>query len=152
MPPFHQTISAFERQISKTGRYTNVVCCEVKILHLEENPGPSATPNFFRGERRYCVLSFFLVSLSHALAWPLELGIWTPTLWRGPSSWGYGLPRFGVAPQVGDTDSHALVWPLELGIRTRTLLEVLQCSKTITSYDRSQCVLLALSVCALGGA
>ena len=23
---------------------------------------------------------------SDALAWPLELGIWTPTLWRGPSS------------------------------------------------------------------
>ena len=35
---------------------------------------------------------------SHAFAWPLELGIWTPTLWRGPLSWGYGLPRFGVAP------------------------------------------------------
>ena len=31
-------------------------------------------------------------------------------------------------------------------------LEVLQCSRTITSYDRSQCVLLALSVCAFGGA
>ena len=30
-------------------------------------------------------------------------------------------------------------------------LEVLQCSKTITSYDRSQRVLLALSVCDLRG-
>ena len=57
---------------------------------------------------------------SHALVWPLELGIQTPTLWCGPSSWGYRLPHFGVAPQVGDTDSHALVWPLKCGIRTPT--------------------------------
>ena len=40
-----------------------------------------------------------------------------PTLWRGPSSWGYGLPRFGVAPWVGDTDSHALARPLEFRIQ-----------------------------------
>ena len=52
---------------------------------------------------------------------PLELGIRTPTLWRGPLSWGYGLPRFGVAPCIRDTDSHALAWPLELGIRICTL-------------------------------
>ena len=26
-----------------------------------------------------------------------------------------GLPRFGVAPRVGVTDSHTLVWPLALG-------------------------------------
>ena len=32
------------------------------------------------------------------LVWPLELGIRTPTLRCGPLSWGYGLPRFGVAP------------------------------------------------------
>ena len=42
------------------------------------------------------------------LAWPLELGIRTlcfvglvirtPALWRGPLGWGDGLPRFGVAP------------------------------------------------------
>ena len=38
---------------------------------------------------------------SHALAWP--------------SSWGYGLPRFGVAPRVGDMDSHALAWPSSWG-------------------------------------
>ena len=31
-----------------------------------------------------------------------------------------------------------------------TALKVLQCSKTIMSYDPPQCVLLALSVCALG--
>ena len=36
---------------------------------------------------------------SRASVWPLELGIWTPTLRCGPSSWGYGLPRFSVAPQ-----------------------------------------------------
>ena len=55
----------------------------------------------------------------------------------GPSAWGqcklnnfashflsffFLLPRFGVAPQVADTDSHAFVGPLELGIRTPTLL------------------------------
>ena len=62
-------------------------------------------------EFRYCVLSFFLSFLSLF-----------PTLWRGPSSWGYGLPRFCVAPRVGDKDSHAFAWPLELGLRTPTLL------------------------------
>ena len=53
--------------------------------------------------------SFFplLVFLSHALVCP--------------SSWGYGLPRFGVAPRIGDTDSHALAWLLELGIGTPSL-------------------------------
>ena len=45
---------------------------------------------------------------SHAFAWPLELGIWTPMLQCCLSSWGYGLPRFGVAPRVGDTDSLGL--------------------------------------------
>ena len=58
---------------------------------------------------------------SHVLVWPLELGLWTLTLRRGPSCWGYGLPRFSVAPQVLVMDSHALVWPLELGLWTPTL-------------------------------
>ena len=40
----------------------------------------------------------------------------------------------------------------ELKATFSTALEVLQCSRTITSYDRSQCVLLALFVFALGGA
>ena len=54
--------------------------------------------------------------------WPLELGIETheSTKMCGPSSWGYGLPHFDVAPRVGDMDSHASVWPLELGIWTPT--------------------------------
>ena len=39
-----------------------------------------------------------LLTCLSAHVWPLELGIRTPTLWRGPFSWGYGLPRFGVAP------------------------------------------------------
>ena len=25
---------------------------------------------------------------SHTLLWPLQLGMWTPMLWCGPSSWG----------------------------------------------------------------
>ena len=63
-------------EISKTGRYTNVVCCEVKVLHSEQNPGPSAAPNSFWGERGTAFfLSFFLVSPSHALLrGPLSLG------------------------------------------------------------------------------
>ena len=40
----------------------------------------------------------------------------------------------------------------ELKATFSTALEVLRCGRTITSYDRSLCVLLALSVCALGGA
>ena len=52
----------FPAEISKTGRYTNVVCCEVKILHSEQNPGPSAAPNSFWGELRSFFLScFYLV-------------------------------------------------------------------------------------------
>ena len=67
--------SAFQRKISKTGRYTNVVCCEVKILHSEQNPGPSAAPNSFRGERGSVSLLSFLFLF--------------PTLWLcGPLSWG----------------------------------------------------------------
>ena len=31
----------FPTEISKMGCYTNVVCCAVKILHSEQNPGPS---------------------------------------------------------------------------------------------------------------
>ena len=58
---------------------------------------------------------------SHISVWPLELGIWTPTLRYGPWSWGYGLPRFGVASRVGDMDHHASLWPLELGLWTPML-------------------------------
>ena len=38
----------------------------------------------------------------------------------------------------------------ELKATFSSTLKVLQCSKTIMSYDQSQCVLLALCVCALG--
>ena len=76
---------------------------------------------------------------THSLVWPLELRLWTSTLWCGPSSWGDGHPlfgvtprvvvmsshSFGVAPRVGMMDFHALVWPLksplELGWWTPTL-------------------------------
>ena len=73
-------------------------------------------------------------------AWPLMLGLWTPKLRHGPSSWGDALSpsvwplelglwtlmlqggplframdsSFGVAPRVGVMDSHALARPLEL--------------------------------------
>ena len=42
----------------KTRRYKNVVCCEVKILHSEQNP--SAAPNSFRGERGTAFFLSFL--------------------------------------------------------------------------------------------
>ena len=38
----------------------------------------------------------------------------------------------------------------ELKATFSTALKVLQCSKTIMSYDQSQCVFLPLCVCALG--
>ena len=52
----------------------------------------------------------------------LEFGIWTPALQCGLLSWGYELPRFGMAPRVGLMDSHALVLPLEFWMWTPTLL------------------------------
>ena len=58
---------------------------------------------------------------SHALVWPVQLGLWTPTLRCRSSSWGDGLPRFGVALAIQVMDLHALVWPLKLGLRTPTL-------------------------------
>ena len=33
-------------------------------------------------------------------------------------SFFFRLPRFGVAPQVGDVETHAFAWPLELGVRS----------------------------------
>ena len=51
----------FLAEISKTGRYTNVVCCEVKILHSEQNPSPSAAPNSFWGEHTPFFLSFLFL-------------------------------------------------------------------------------------------
>ena len=45
---------------------------------------------------------------SHALSWVLDLGMRTPMLWLGILRWGYGLPRFGVAPLVRDADFHCL--------------------------------------------
>ena len=38
---------------------------------------------------------------SHALLWPLELGLRTPTLCCSLSSWCDGLPCLGVVPGVG---------------------------------------------------
>ena len=57
----------FPAEISKTGRYTNVVCCAVKILCSEQNPGPSAAPNTFWNEHTALFLSFFLSSSANPL-------------------------------------------------------------------------------------
>ena len=59
---------------------------------------------------------------SHALVWPLELGIQTLTLQCGPWSWGYRLLCFCVATSFRDIDLHDLVWFFELGSRIPTLL------------------------------
>ena len=50
----------FPARIRKTGRYTNVVCCQVKLLHSEETPGRNAAPNSFRGERGSAFFLSFL--------------------------------------------------------------------------------------------
>ena len=84
--PLSSNLPCFERQISKTRRYTNVVCCELETLHLEPLPHPAAQvqSQCFQGASAdgYTVrtffpffLSFFPLSLflSHALVWPLEL-------------------------------------------------------------------------------
>ena len=86
----------FLAEMSKTGCYTIVVCCEVKILHSEQSPGPNAASNSFRGERGPAFVSFFFscVSFPRFVAWPLELGLGTLN------------PRF-------------VAWPLELGLGTR---------------------------------
>ena len=47
--------------------------------------------------------------------WIRNLGTQTPAPWHGPSNWGYGLPRLGVAPRPRDTDSHAVAWPSDWG-------------------------------------
>ena len=60
----------FPAEISKTGRYTNVVCCAVKILHSEQNPGPSAAPNSFWGERTACLV---VPTATHAANDPLVM-------------------------------------------------------------------------------
>ena len=50
----------FPAEICKMGRYTTAVCCEVKIVLLEQNHGPNAAPNSFRGERGPTFFLFFL--------------------------------------------------------------------------------------------
>ena len=66
---------------------------------------------------------------THTPVYPLELGLWTPTLLHGPLIWGDGLPCFpiaplgggvrlpcfGSAPRVGVMDSYALARPSSCG-------------------------------------
>ena len=61
--------------MSKTGRYTNVVCSWLKILHSAQNPGPSVARNSFWGERTAFILSFlFLFFPRPLLLSPLSWG------------------------------------------------------------------------------
>ena len=48
-------------EIGNTSCNTNVIRCAVKILHSEQNPGPSAAPNFFYGEWNAFFLSFLFL-------------------------------------------------------------------------------------------
>ena len=106
-------VTAFQRKISKTGRYTNVVCCEVKILHSAQNSGPSAAPNSFKAERgSACFLSFFLSCPSFPcfVAWRPEFGLGTLNL------------RFIARPLklgLGTLNPRFVAWPLESGLGTR---------------------------------
>ena len=122
-------VMSFPAEISKTGCCTNVVCCEVKILHSEHNPGPNAVPNSFKGERRPAFfLSFFLscFSFPRFVAWPLELGLGNlnPRFVAWPLELGLGNlnPRFVVWPLqlgLGNLNPRFVAWPLELGLGTR---------------------------------
>ena len=94
----------FQRGLARRGAI-QLVCCHLKILHSEQNPGPSVAPIYFWGEH---IRSIFF-SFPRFVAWPFELGLGTHN------------PRFGVAPRVGVRDSRTLPWPLELGLRTPTL-------------------------------
>ena len=108
------------------------------------------SPLAFRGERLWLHSTFFL-SFSflsfHALVWHLELGIRLPRFGVAPrvgdmdshtlawpSNWGYGLPHFGMSSRVGHTDSHTLAWPLDLGIRSPALLQ----AHSVNSKDNRQ--------------
>ena len=51
----------FPEEVSKTGRYADDVCYEVKILHSEQNSGQSAPPNSFWGECAVFLLSFLIL-------------------------------------------------------------------------------------------
>ena len=64
MLPFHQTIHVLS-QISKTRHNTNVVCCEVKILHSELFPGSSAIPKLSAvNAGGYIVRSFITITIT----------------------------------------------------------------------------------------
>ena len=105
---FSSSHPCFERHTCKTGRHTTVVGCEVKILHSELFPGSSAVL-VLSGVNTggYTVLSFFPFFFftpphSHALAWPLELGIRTPTFWCGHAKvWEFVSPTQGAMPKRG---------------------------------------------------
>ena len=56
-----------------------------------------------------------VVHWSYPGVYPLYLGIWTSTCWRGPVRWGAGPSPFGVAPCVGVINFHVLWWVLGIG-------------------------------------
>ena len=64
----------------------------------------SPIPTSYTSAMSHCSHWNWSYGLPHASVWPLELGLWTPTVWHGPSSWGYGLQRFNVAPINGVMD------------------------------------------------
>ena len=51
-------------------------------------PRLKCSPEAFKGEHRWLRSAFFLSSFF----------LYFPCFWRGPLSWGYGLPRFWCGP------------------------------------------------------
>ena len=78
-------------EISERGRYTNLVWCEVKILHSKQNPGTNGAPILSGADVVLCsfFLSFlFLFPTLCCVAPGVGVGDSQSTLWRGPLSRG----------------------------------------------------------------
>ena len=111
----------FQRRLARRAAI-QMVCCELKILHSEQNPGPSVAPISFWGEH---IRSIFLSPSRGFVAWPLELGLGThnPRFVAWPLELGLGThnPRFVAWPLelgLGAHNPRFVAWPLELGLGT----------------------------------
>ena len=79
-------------------------------LYVKLKPGKSVGVPKSWGHTESCKCAQGDTVPTHALLWPLSLGILTPILQCNALSWGYQLPCFGVAPSVGHTSSHTSEW------------------------------------------
>ena len=109
-------------EISQTGRYTNVVCCALEILHSEQNLAQVQRLILFGANAVRFFLSCF--SFPRFVVWPLELGLGThnPRFAAWPLEVGLGThnPRFVARPLelgLGTRKPRFVAWPLELELR-----------------------------------